>query len=405
MLSSKRGIVSSESGGGSVRQQARKGALYARAASAKGAACLAVAASIFGALGCGAASTEETVSDVHEAVTSISTWNGLINMGATGDYTLTANINASGKTWTPKAFSGTFDGRNYSISNLTISGGSFFSTLTNASIRNVKFVNLTITGSRSGGIGGIASAAHNSTIHNCVVEGSINVSASDVGGLVGTMTGGTISRSYVKGTINGSVFFAGGLAGVANWGSAGTPTIKESYAQVTINPDTSGSWPVVVGGILGSGSAPYVYDVYAVGNVTGRGSVGGIIGELTCGEDDSVVYKTIYRGDVVDKNWVSNGGWAGGMGTIGNCIARMTQNFYDNRLDLSTNRANHNSIEGYSTPELRSPTTVTGGVFCQMDIVPDRCGDNTWSTPPWTAGTSSQHHVLQNMPGPNVQLR
>jgi hypothetical protein len=366
---------------------------------------LAVAAALVGGLGCGAAGNDESVSEVQEAATAISTWNGLVRMGSTGSYTLTANINASGKTWTPKAFSGSLDGRNFTISNLTISSGSFFSTLTNASIRNLKFINLTISGSHTEGIGGIATRALGSTIQNCAVEASINVSANAVGGLVGTMTGGSVYRSYAKGTIGGSIFFAGGLVGIANWGSVGTPSIYESYAQVTVNPDTSGSWPVVAGGIVGSGSAPYVYDVYAVGNVTGRGGVGGIVGELTCQEDDSVVYKTIYRGNVVDQNWSSNGGWAGGIGTLGNCNARVTQNFYDRSLDSSTNHANHNSILGYTTTELISPTTVTGGVFCNMDVVPDRCGDNTWSTPPWTPGTSSQHHVLQNMPGPNEQLR
>jgi len=60
---------------------------------------------------------------------------------------------------------------------------------------------------------------------------------------------------------------------------------------------------------------------------------------------------------------------------------------------------------GYTTTELTSPTTVIQGVFCEPDVVEGRCGDNTWSSPPWTAGTSSQYHVLLNMPGPNIQPR
>jgi hypothetical protein len=402
MHRSKREFVSIKSASRSASQRAPRGALVSSVRSGLG---LALAASVFGGLGCGGAGTDESISEAQEAVTSISTWNGLVGMGTTGSYTLAADINASGKTWTPKAFSGTFDGRNYTISNLTISGGSFFSTLTNASIRNVKFKNLTITGSHTNGIGGLATRAQGSTIQNCAVEASINVSANAVGGLIGTMTGGSVYRSYAKGTISGSMFFGGGLVGIANRGSVGTPNIYESYAQVTITPDTSGSWSVVAGGILGLGSAPNVYDVYAVGNVTGRGSVGGIVGDLTCQEDDNLVYKTIYRGDVVDKNRTSTGGWAGGVGTFGNCLARMEQNFYDRELDSSSNHADHHSILGYTSTELRSPTTVTGGVFCNMDIIVDRCGDNTWGMPPWTAGTSLQHHVLQNMPGPNTQLR
>jgi hypothetical protein len=93
--------------------------------------CIAFAASTLGGLGCGAAEPDETVAELQEAI-NISTWNGLVGMASTGTYVLTADIDANGKTWTPKAFSGTFDGGNHTIRNLTINSGSFFSTLTNA---------------------------------------------------------------------------------------------------------------------------------------------------------------------------------------------------------------------------------------------------------------------------------
>jgi hypothetical protein len=221
------------------------------------------------------------------------------------------------------------------------------------------------------------------------------------------MTGGSIYRSYAKGTIAGSMFYAGGLVGIANRSSAGSATITESYAQVAVDPDTPTGWPVIAGGVVGYGHTPIIHDVYAVGNVTGREKVGGIVGELDCIPDQTYfqLYKTIYRGDVVDRNRSSSGGWAGAVGTFKDCNIRFNRNFYDRELDSSSNRAAHNSIQGYTTTELRSPTSVIGGVFCAPDIVPGRCGDNTWSDPPWTAGTSNQHHVLLNMPGPNPQPR
>lgn len=364
---------------------------------------------MFGSLGCGAPDSEETVSTVQQTL-NISSWsgpNGLVNLPSTGSHTLTANIDAAGQTWTPKAFSGTLDGANRTISNLTINGGSFFSSLTNATIRNVRFTNLTLTGGSTEGTGGLAKIAEDSTIENCAVEANINVSATMVGGLVGTMNGGRIYRSYAKGTISGSTFYAGGLVGIANTSSVGQLEILESYAQMTINPATPTGFPVVAGGVIGYGYAPIVNDVYAVGNVTGRGAVGGIIGELDCTQDvyHFQLYKTIYRGDVIDRNWSSSGGWSGGVGTFNDCTARFAQNFYDRTLDPSTNRAAHSSIRGYTTTELRSPTSVIGGVFCEPDVVPGRCGDNTWQSPPWTAGTNNQHHVLLNMPGPNAQPR
>lgn len=112
------------------------------------------------------------------------------------------------------------------------------------------------------------------------------------------------------------------------------------------------------------------------------------------------------RGDVVDKDWSSSGGWAGSIGTFTDCTGRFTQNFYDRTLDPSSHFVVYGTaIQGFTTTELKSPTSVIGGVFCAPDIIPARCGDNTWWSPPWTAGTSSQHHALQNMPGPNSQPR
>ena len=131
--------------------------------------------------------------------------------------------------------------------------------------------------------------------------------------------------------------------------------------------------------------------------------MGGIVGSLGCSDGLFQMYKTIYRGNVVDLN--NSAGWAGGVGTFSDCIARFEQNFYDRTLDPSANHANHHSIQGYTSTELRSPTSVIGGVYCAPDVVPGRCGDNTWSNPPWTAGSSTQHHALLNMPGPNVQPR
>src|SRR5688572_33358244 len=107
--------------------------------------CLVVAASSLVSFGCGAAvSDEEPVSQLREAI-NISNWGELVAIGETGSYTLTANINAAGRTWTPKTFSGTFDGGNRTISKLTINSGSYFAGLANATIRQVRFANLTLT--------------------------------------------------------------------------------------------------------------------------------------------------------------------------------------------------------------------------------------------------------------------
>jgi hypothetical protein len=79
-------------------------------------------------------------------------------------------------------------------------------------------------------------------------------------------------------------------------------------------------------------------------------------------------------------------------------------NYWDRSIDGSTNWDTTVDGAGYTSTELRSPTSVIGGVFCDDDPAdPARCGDATWASPPWTPGTSTQHHVLMNMPGPNAQ--
>ena len=355
------------------------------------------AACSLGSLGCGAAVPGENVDQVQEKAT-IAGWTDLVNMNPTTNYTLTVNIDASGRTWTPKDYSAIFDGGNHTISNLTVSNGGFFRFLSNATIKNIRFTNLRITGSSLGVLGALGAQATDTTVDNSAVEFNVNVSAIATGGFFGTMDGGSIHRSYAKGTLGGRPDNAGGFIGIASTGSFGGVSITESYAQVTVNGQ------LTAGGLVASATSTDFHDVYAVGNVTGRNAVGGIVGNVNCDPNFGgfLLYKTIYRGNVVDLN---KSGWAGAVGTFEDCTGRMEQNFYDRSLDPSGTHANHHSIQGFTTFELQSPTTVTGGVFCAPDVIPGRCGDNTWSSPPWTAGTSQQHHALLNMPGPNIQPR
>lgn len=386
-------------------------------------------APFLGVLGCGDVSSEAEnlqasidedaeVSRTEQALGSsmarvdVSTWNGLVAMIPDGNYRLTADINASGRTWTPKDFRGTFDGNGRTISNLTINvndTAGFFRTISQAIVKNVRFVNLNVTG--NGLAGGVAGFSVGSQVERIAVEGTITGNNGvSVGGIFGEMAGGTLFRSYAKGTVQGSRRYAGGLVGYMGWGDNARPVITESYAQVTVSPDTSDPARIVIsGGIAGRVFGGDIHDVYAVGNVTGRGTVGGLVGYLDC-NDSSVwlLYKGIYRGDVIDRN-APAGGWAGTIGGYKNCTARFSNLFWDSTLDPSSNWLSNPVVDlaqtRATTTQLRSPTTPIGGVYCAPDVVPGRCGDNNFQSPPWDAGTSSQHHALLNMPGPNVQPR
>src|SRR5688572_23445828 len=147
---------------------------------------LALVALLLGSVGCGSAETEvesEPILQSTQALGSskpredISEWggqDGLTSMVSDGNYRLTADINASGQTWTPMAFSGTFDGNGRTISNLTINvagDAGFFSYLSTAIVRNVKFTNLSVTGTWV--VGGLAAWSQESAVDRVVVEGTV----------------------------------------------------------------------------------------------------------------------------------------------------------------------------------------------------------------------------------------
>jgi hypothetical protein len=373
---------------------------------------VAIVASLLGGMGCGSADFEpEPVGQTAEGV-NVGSWNALVAMGTTGTYTLTADINAIGKTWTPKDFSGTFDGGGKTISNLTINvqgDAGFFRYLTGATVRNVKFANLRVTGTWFAG--GLVAYATDSTLERIVVEqGTITTNNGwAVGGIAGYMNGGTLTRSYAKGTVNGSPgYAAGGLVAGLWLGSDGRRgEIYESYSQVTVAPSTSDPTRLVyAGGIVGRTFAGRIRDVYHVGNVTGRGGVGGLVGYL---EGDSgnvwLLYNSISRGgDVTDKN--KSGGWEGTVGVVNGPNNRFSLLFFDAQADPTAGaNISYDAPEaqhGHTTNELKLPTTPAGGVFC---VGGGDCGDGQFTDPPWEAGSETQHHVLRNMPGPNVQIR
>ena len=84
---------------------------------------LALVASLLAGFGCGPVGTESIAQEEQAAVTSITTWSQLQAITFDGNYRLDASLDASGKSWTPISFNGTFDGNNKTISNLKLNMG------------------------------------------------------------------------------------------------------------------------------------------------------------------------------------------------------------------------------------------------------------------------------------------
>lgn len=371
---------------------------------------LGLVASFAGSTGCGMPNPqeEEIEQSGHalgstKAQTTINSWSKLTSMVSDGNYKLTVDLNASGKSWTPKTFTGTFDGGGHTISNLNInvtgSGyAGFFSTIHNAIVRDVKLTTLSVKGQAL--VGGLAGLNEDSTVELVAIEGTITGNgATATGGIFGEMTGGILLTSYAKGEVKSALYYAGGLTGILTAGSSGDRLIQQCFSQMTVSPDTSdASRTVWAGGIAGWTYGAAIREVYAVANVTGRGVVGGIAGAMNCDEiDQFVLNHTIYRGNVTDMNRTpAAGGWAGVVGTYQDCISRFDGNLWDKTLDTSTSYVVHGDAQkGATTQELKTPTSPNSGVYYMRD--------DQWVTDYWFAGSSNQHHMLIGMPGPAGQ--
>lgn len=193
------------------------------------------------------------------------------------------------------AFSGKFDGIDYNIFNLNISGTDnvgLFGKTNGATINNVTLVGGSITGgSITGGnnVGAVVGNANNTILNNVVnsaaVSGNINV-----GGIVGSATNSAIKDAINTGTINGSGDNVGGLIGNLQNSKfiEATDTTKEVEKGLIGNSynlgDVSGNGHNV-GGLVGSASNSTIGDgtnlVYNRMDVTGAYNVGGIVGNMT----------------------------------------------------------------------------------------------------------------------------
>lgn len=119
-------------------------------------------------------------------------WNEAVQTDPTINCTLTADINLTGKEWTPigdndNRYTGTFDGGNYTITGLTVNqeGTNYVGLIgfigSDGTVKNVKLENVNITGSYYvGGVVGYNSGSVTACTSSGSVEGSI-----DVGGVVG----------------------------------------------------------------------------------------------------------------------------------------------------------------------------------------------------------------------------
>ena len=248
-----------------------------------------------------------------------------------------------------RAFSGHFDGNNYSILgvylNNTLMAQGLFGEVMGKSSNVISISNVHVTGYISGGgyTGGIIGRASYVNVSNCSNASTIYTSEDRIGGVIGSavstvnitncwnlggvkgglFTGGvvghgasaTVSNCYNKGYIR-STGHGGGIAGVAG-------KIYDCYNMGDVYVSTTATSGG--GGIVGGGSAVTIQRCYNFGDVYASDHSGGIYGfaSLTTGHYlniyDCYNFGEISGGDAVGGITGEIRYWAGANITITRC--------------------------------------------------------------------------------------
>ena len=242
----------------------------------------------------------------------------LVNNGDTDiNITLDNDIDLSDINWTPigdyyNRYTGTFDGGNYTITGLTVTGSNeyagLFGRINDAGkVKNVVLKSVQITSDNSSGyVGGVAGWSYGK-IETCSVSGSVSGSgsSSDVGGVVGYQMGGSITGCSSSATVKGTQR-AGGMAGATNSGA----TLTACYATGDVTLESSGPDTYYAGGVVGTNGGGILTACYAWGSVTGSGSGSGTVytGGVT-GTNDSGTLQACYhaKGAVNGPNGTTGG--------------------------------------------------------------------------------------------------
>lgn len=248
-------------------------------------------------------------------------WNEAARNDLSINCTLTADIDLTGKEWTPigsyinytyTGYTGTFDGQGHTIFGLTINQvrdavGLIGCIDKGGIVKNVKLKDVNITGDGYF-VGGVAGTNYG-TIENCSVDGTLTNNRHYLGGVVGDNYGSIIGCSS-SGTITGTSPDVGGIGGQSVGG-----TIMACYSVANIKG------MIYSDGVLGQTNRETVVIAcyHAKGNVTGEQSrIGGVIGcnygKVTAcywennqgqGIGDNQGSTTIETTKVTDGNWTN----------------------------------------------------------------------------------------------------
>ena len=309
-------------------------------------------------------------------------------------------------------FNTTFDGKDYIISNLTITNsngdydnatGLFGAIHADSILRNIHIRSGNISdGGRNVGL--LVGYAQGAMIINSSTEGAVNASGNNVGGLVGDGDRATITSSYAAGGAVSGDNVVGGLVGVGQ-----DATITSSYAaggavsgnlsvgglvgygqraEITSSYAAGGdvSGGDFVGGLVGLGQFSTITSSYAAGGaVSGNLSVGGLVGY---GQSANITSSYAAGGSVSGGSRV--GGLVGDVGPDGAIMF----SYWDSEKSGQESNGDDSLGVNKTTSELQAPTDGDLGIYSTW--ASDTCADGT--TLRWEFGTASDYPALNCTP-------
>ena len=215
-------------------------------------------------------------------------WNEAAQKDRSINCTLNADIDLTGKGWTPigtdyyNSYTGTFDGGGHIIMGLTVTTNyqyvGLFGRLGEAgTVKNVVMEG--VNNHSLGYAGGVVGFSRGGTIENCSVSGSVSGTLC-AGGVVGAQWGASITGCSSSATVKGTRY-VGGVAGETN----SDATMAACYATGNVTIELGHRDRVDVGGLVGLNAGRNgLLACYATGNVTSTGSgaskvyIGGLLG-------------------------------------------------------------------------------------------------------------------------------
>lgn len=332
----------------------------------------------------------------------------------------TADIDASSSsTWASGAgfspigngttgFTGSYDGKNFTISNLYInrsaSSVGFFGKLsTPSSINNVSLKDLSISATNGNYIGSLVGYFDGGTITGCCASGTVNATTnngSSFGGFVGLIwTSGSIENCSSSVTVNvsSSSQSNANIGGFAGWLNTNC-TISKCYSTGNVTGDGFSQ-----GGFVGT-LYGVVSNCYSTGNVTRANaktgsSIAAFVGSLNSTSIPSI--SNSYSSGSIVYTGTTNPTNRGFCGSASVAVGKISGCYFNGSLSNQSSDVTNGAVKKTST-ELQTLSTFTNWDFATTPIWVINAGYNggfpffAWMANTWTGSTSTDWNTATN---------